>query len=60
MKKHFLNLDNGDFVNSVSDNMGIDSKGNLMKRIGKNMAMDMDSGELHIISSCSNGNNEEN
>lgn len=36
---------------TVSDNMAIDSDGNMMMRMGDNMALDMDSGELHIISS---------
>lgn len=31
--------------------MAIDSDGDMMMRMGDNMAMDMDSGELHIISS---------
>ena len=35
MSKHFFDYDAGDFAYTVSDNM----------------AMDMDSGELHIISS---------
>lgn len=38
MGKHFFDYDHGDFVHSISDNM----------------AMDMDSGELHIISGWSN------
>jgi len=46
MSKHFFDYDDGDF-----DNMAIDSDGNLLMRMGDNMAMDMDSGELHIISS---------
>ena len=36
---------------TVSDNMAIDSDGHMLMRMGDNMAMDMDSGELHIISS---------
>ena len=35
MSKHFFDYDDGDFAHTISDNM----------------AMDMDSGELHIISS---------
>ena len=35
MSKHFFDYDDGDFAYTVSDNM----------------AMDMDSGELHVISS---------
>ena len=42
------------FAYSISDNMAIDSDGDLLIRMGDNMAMDMDSGELHIISGWSN------
>ena len=51
MSKHFFDYDDGDFAYVVSVNMAIDSDGNMMMRMGDNMAMDMDSGELHIISS---------
>lgn len=51
MSKHFFDYDNGDFAYPVSNNMAIDSDGNMMMRMGDNMAMDMDSGGLHIISS---------
>ena len=34
--------------------MAIDSDGDLLMRMGDNMAMDMDSGELHIISGWHN------
>ena len=37
MEKHFFDYDDGD----------------LLRRMGDNMAMDMDSGELHIISDWS-------
>jgi len=49
MGKHFFDYDDGDFA--YTDNMAIDSDGNMMMRMGDNMAMDMDSGELHVISS---------
>ena len=35
MSKHFFDYDDGDYVHSISDNM----------------AMDMDSGEIHFVSS---------
>ena len=54
MGKHFFDYDYGDFSYSISDNMSIDSDGDLLIRMGDNMAMDMDSGELHIISGWSN------
>lgn len=43
MGKHFFDFEDGDFANSISDNM----------------AMDMDSGELHIISGLSNDEDDD-
>ena len=53
MTKQFFDYDDGDFAHTISDNMAMDSGGNLLMRMGSNMAMDMDSGELHIISEWS-------
>lgn len=39
--------------------MAIDSDENLLMRMGDNMAMDMDSGELHIISAWSNDEDDD-
>ena len=50
MGKHFFDFEDGDFANSISNNMAIDSDGDLLMQISDNMAMDMDSGELHSIS----------
>ena len=44
-------MTHGDFAYTVSDNMAIDSDGNMMMRMGDNMAMDMDIGDIHFISS---------
>lgn len=46
----FFDFDDGDAVFSISDNMAMDSDGHMMMRMGNRMAMDMDSGELHIVS----------
>ena len=43
MGKHFFDYEDGDFVHSSSDNM----------------AMDIDSGELHIISDWSNDEDDD-
>lgn len=51
MSKHFFDYDDGDYVHTISDNITIDSEGNMMMRMGDNMAMDMDTGDLHFISS---------
>ena len=45
----FFDIFNGKFGFKMSDDMGMDSDGNMMMRIGDNMAMDMDSGELHMV-----------
>lgn len=49
MGKHFFDFEDSDFAHSISDNMAIDSEGDLLMRMGDNMAMDMDSGELHMV-----------
>ena len=46
-----FDLDYGDFIFSTSDNLGFDSDGNMMMRMSDNMAMDMDSGDIHFVSS---------
>lgn len=59
MGKHFFDYDDGNFAHTISDNMTIDSGGDLLMRMGDNMAMDMDSGELHIISDWSNDEDDD-
>lgn len=54
MDKYFFDYEDGDFARSISYNMAIDSDGELSIRMGDNIAMDIDSGELHIISGWSN------
>ena len=51
MGKHFFDYDDGNFAHTISGNMAIDSDGDLLMRMGDNMAMDMDSGDIHMISS---------
>ena len=53
MSKSFFDYDDGDFVFQTSDNMGIDSDGHFQVRMGDNMSMDMETGELHITSGWS-------
>ena len=59
MRKHFFDFEDGDFAHSISDNMAIDSDGALLMRRGDTMAMDMDSGDLHIISGLSNDEDDD-
>ena len=51
MSKPIFDLEDSDFIFSTSGNMGFDSDGNMMMRMSDNMAMDMDTGELHFVSS---------
>lgn len=57
MSKHFFDYDDDDFAISISENMAIDSDGDLMIRMGHNMAMDIDTGDIHVISSWPNDDN---
>lgn len=59
MSKLIFNFDDGDFALKISDNMAMDSDGNLMMKLSDNMSMDMDTGELHITSPWSSGDNDE-
>ena len=57
MSKHFFDYDDDDFAISISENMAIDSDGDPMIRMGHNMAMDIDTGDIHVISSWPNDDN---
>lgn len=46
-----FDYDKGELIIQTSDNTGITTDGHLVTRVGDNMAMDLDSGELHITSS---------
>ena len=39
------------FLFAVSDNMAMDSEGDLMMRVSDNTVLDINSGDLHFISS---------
>ena len=47
--KPVFDYSDGDYCYEISDNMLMDSDGNLMQDMGGGMAIDMNSGELHII-----------
>lgn len=54
MSKPIFDLEDGDFIFSTSGKLGFDSDGNMMMRMSDNMAMDMDSGDIHFTSSWDN------
>lgn len=55
----FFDIFKGKFGFDFSDDMGMDSDGNMMMRVGDNMAMDMDSGELHMVSGWDDDNDDD-
>ncbi len=54
MSKPIFDYDDGDFIFNTSGNIGVDSDGDMMMRISDNMAIDMENGDLHIVSSWNN------
>lgn len=58
-RRSLFDYTDGDFIYSSSDNIGYDSDGHMMMRMSDNMAMDMEDGELHFISSWSSDDDED-
>ena len=54
LSKLLFDFDDGDIIFQTSGGMGMDYDGNLMLRVTEHMAMDVDSGEIHITSSWKN------
>ena len=42
-------MDDDDFVFPLSNDMAMNSNGDLMIRLGDNMALDLESGDLHMV-----------
>ncbi len=51
MNDPIFDIDNWEPMFKISEDMAVDSKGNFSMRIGDNMVMDMDSGEMHFTTS---------
>ena len=48
--KMIYDYEDGDFIFQTSNNMGMDSDGNIHLRMGRNMSMELTTGELHFNS----------
>ena len=59
MGKPIFDYDDGDFIFNTSGNIAFDSDGNMMMRMSDNMAMDLDSGDIHIVSSWTDDDDNE-
>ena len=51
MVKFIYDCDDNDIIVPVSPSLGVDLKGNAMVRVGDNVAVEVDSGEVHVVSS---------
>jgi len=51
MHNPIFDYDNGELIFPTSSNLGMDSDGDMYMRMGDNMSMNMDTGELHLTSS---------
>ena len=46
----FIDYDDGGLGLPLSDNLAIDSEGHTLMRMSDNMALDVDTGDVHLIS----------
>lgn len=53
MRKRLFDHKDEDYAQTISDNMAMNSDGDLMLCMGEHMAMELDSGELHLVSEWS-------
>ncbi|MBQ7246802.1 MAG: hypothetical protein IJS22_01730 [Lachnospiraceae bacterium] len=47
----YFDLETGEIGLSISDKMLMDSDGDLLMKMSDNMALDLDSGDIHFVSS---------
>lgn len=50
MSRLVFDMDDVDYLHRISDDMAINSDGDMMMRLSEHMAMDMDSGDIHFVS----------
>ena len=55
----FLDMEDGDIGFELSGDMLMDSDGDLMMRMGDNMALDLDSGDIHFVSGLSSRDSDD-
>ena len=58
-KPPIFDINDGSLIFPTSDNMGIDSDGDLHMRMGDNLSMDMDTGELHFTFGWGNDDDDD-
>ena len=59
MKPIILDSEDMQLIQSINDTMGINMDGELFLKIGDNMALDMDSGEMHFTFGWPNSDDDD-
>lgn len=59
MSRHFIDYDGDSFCTALSDRTAMDSDGHVMMRMSEHTAMNMDTGEVHRISSWRNDDDDD-
>ena len=54
-----IDFDSDELAFTISDNLAMDSDGDLLMKVGDTMAMDLESGELHLTSSWGSGDDDD-
>ena len=58
MSGPIFKTDDGDWIYPTGGNLGIDSNGDMVMRLSDNLAMDLDSGEIHLTTAWNDGDDE--
>ena len=56
MGRLVFDYEDADFLHVISGEMAVDTDGNPMIRMGDSLVLGMDTGDLHMISSCPDKN----
>ena len=59
MSNSIFNYDDSDYIYPISNNTGLDSDGNFYMRIGNNMSINMDTGEMNFTSNWSDDDDDD-
>lgn len=60
MGKFFFDIDKEDVAYKASDRVAVKANGDMLVRLSDHVAMDVDTGEMHLISGWSKDNEKDN
>lgn len=59
MGKPFFDYEDVEFCYAASDGLAFNANGDMLMRMGDNMAMNLDSGEIHMVSGWTDEKDED-